>query len=114
MLGFVELELDVLDIDAPDAGAEVRVEEALGGCLGLGAVLDGDAAGGETGAVERLAHPGLQEVADRGVDGEADGSDQRHEGDGEQNRRGAAAVAHQRLEAGAQGNEGSHGRTRPP
>ena len=87
-----------LDADRVVARAEVGVEELLRHLLGVG--VERDAAGGEAGGVERLAHAGLEQVAERGVDGEPDRADQRDQRHREEHRGHAAPVAQDRAEEG--------------
>ena len=71
--------------------AEVRVEELLRHLLGVG--VERDAAGGEAGGVERLAHAGLEQIAERAVDREPDRADHRDQGHRQEHRGRAAPVA---------------------
>jgi hypothetical protein len=87
----VEFEAEIGHLDVLETGAEVRVEEVPRRVCGI--LVESDAPGREPGGVERLAHPRAQQVAERGVDREPDGSGHRHQRDGEKHRRDAAAIA---------------------
>ena len=97
----VELELEVGQLDVAEVPCRSWRRSRPGDLLGV--VVERLAAGGEAGGVERLAHAGLQQVAERGVDGEADGADHRDQRDGEEDRRDAAAVARTGATSAADG-----------
>ena len=92
--------------------AEVGVEILPGDGLGVG--VERDAAGGEAGGVERLAHAGLDQVAERGIDREADRADQRDQRDREEHRRHAAPVAQDRARRTTEGREAAAHHARAP